>query len=128
MKKIAKYLLSLVMVMSIVVLPAISLAAGPTVDDLGAGSTGELSNLKLANQSPMTTATNIINTLMMFLGLIAVVIILLAGFKWMTAGGNESKIEEAQKLMSAGVVGIIIILSAWGIARFIIEKAVDVTA
>ena len=125
MKKIAKYLLSLVMVMSIVVLPAISLAAGPTVDDLGAGSTGELSNLKLATQNPMTTATNIINTLMMFLGLIAVVIILLAGFKWMTAAGNDEEITKAKKLLSSGVIGLIIILSAWGISLFIMEIIVS---
>jgi hypothetical protein len=45
----------------------------------------------------------------------------------MTAMGSEDKIGEAKKLMGAGVVGIIIILSAWGIAKFVLEKAVDVT-
>jgi TRAP-type C4-dicarboxylate transport system permease small subunit len=64
---------------------------------------------------------------MMFLGIIAVGIILFAGFKWMTAGGSEEKTSEATKLMTSGVIGLIIILSAWGIAYFILENAVNVT-
>jgi hypothetical protein len=64
---------------------------------------------------------------MIFLGIIAVAIILFAGFKWMTAGGSDDKIGEARKLMTSGVVGLIIILSAWGIAYFILENAVQVT-
>ena len=126
MKKIAKHLLSLVLVLSIFVVPAISLAANTVqVKDLG---TNEVDNaLSLGNKSPLNTATNLINTAMLFLGLIAVVIILLGGFKWMTAMGSEEKITEARKLMVAGVVGIIIILSAWGIANYVLKTAVTVT-
>jgi len=126
MKKIAKHLLSLVLVMSVFVIPAISLAAGNLqVTDLGTNEVGAA--VKLGDKSPLTTATNLINTAMLFLGIIAVCIILLGGFKWMTAMGSEEKVNEAQKLMTAGVVGIIIILSAWGIAKYVLTQAVNVT-
>jgi len=126
MKKIAKHLLSLVLVMSVFVVPALTSAAGTLqVTDLG---TNEVSTgIELGEKSPIDTATSLINTIMIFLGLIAVCIILVGGFKWMTAMGSEDKIGEAKKLMAAGVVGIIIILSAWGIAKYVLEKAVDVT-
>ena len=124
MKKITKNLLSLVFVLSIIVLPGAILAAG--TPDVGITQV-ESSGLNLGNQSPMKTATTLINTAMMFLGLIAVCIILLAGFKWMTAGGSEDKITEAKKLMSAGVVGIVIILSAWGIASWVLAQSVNLT-
>jgi len=126
MKKISKHLLSLAIVMAIVIAPALTFAAGSLqVTDLG---TTEVSTvIKLGEKSPIDTATSLINTAMIFLGLIAVCIVLLGGFKWMTAGGGEEKITEARKLMTAGVVGIIIILSAWGIAKFILDKAVTVT-
>lgn len=126
MKKIAKHLLSLVLVLSVFVIPALTSAAGTiSVTDLG---TNEVSTgLELGEKSPIETATSLINTVMIFLGLIAVCIILFGGFKWMTAMGSEDKIGEAKKLMGAGVVGIVIILSAWGIAKYVLEKAVDVT-
>jgi hypothetical protein len=125
MKKITKNLLSLVFVLSIVVLPSAAILAAGT-PDVGITQV-ETSGLNLGNQSPMKTATTLINTGMMFLGLIAVCIILLAGFKWMTAGGSEDKITEAKKLMSAGVIGIVIILSAWGIASWVLSQSVNLT-
>ena len=106
MKKITKHLLSLAILTFVVIAPAASFAVGTIdVNDLGADqvSTG----IELGEKSPIATATSLINTAMIFLGLIAVCIILLGGFKWMTAGGGEEKITEAKKLMSAGVVGII---------------------
>lgn len=62
-----------------------------------------------------------------FLGVIAVVIILFGGFKWMTAGGNEEKVGEAKKLIIAGIIGLAIILSAYAIASFVITKLVSAT-
>jgi phage shock protein PspC (stress-responsive transcriptional regulator) len=61
----------------------------------------------------------IIRVILEFLGIIALVIILYAGFKWMTAGGDESKIEEAKKQLINGIIGLIIILAAFTIATFV---------
>jgi hypothetical protein len=126
MKKLTKHLLSLVLLLSLVAIPMTTLASGGlNVNDLGVD---EIDNtLDLGRRSPIETVTRLINSAMIFLGIIAVGIILVAGFKWMTAGGSEDKVSEAQKLMSSGVVGLIIILAAWGIAYFILEMAVDVT-
>ena len=71
------------------------------------------------------TAVNIVNLVLGFLGLIAVVIILIGGFKWMTAGGNEEKVGEAKKLLIAGLIGLVIILLAWGIATWVISTLQD---
>jgi len=57
------------------------------------------------NIEPKEAAANIINLVLGFLGLIAVIIILIGGFKWMTAGGNEEKVGEAKKLLIAGLIG-----------------------
>lgn len=125
MKKIAKYLLSLVFVLSLVAIPAASFALTET--QVGIETTGPAASLGLGAATPVQTATKLINTAMVFLGLIAVGIVLLAGFKWMTAGGNEDKVGEAKKLMASGVIGLIILLSAWGIAKYVISTALTVT-
>lgn len=77
--------------------------------------------------TPTEIAIKIINIMLGFLGLIAVVIILLGGFKWMTAGGSEDKVGEAKKLMVAGLIGLIIILSSWGLAIFVIDNLMTAT-
>lgn len=127
MKKLTKHLLSLALLLSLVAIPVATFAGtgGLNVNDLGVT---EIDNtLDLGRRSPIETATRLINSAMIFLGIIAVAIILVAGFKWMTAGGSEDKVGEAKKLMSSGVVGLIIILAAWGIAYFILDMAVNVT-
>ena len=45
----------------------------------------------------------------------------------MTAAGNEEKVEEAKKLMGAGVIGLVIVLASWGIASFILNQLVNAT-
>lgn len=127
MKKITKHLLSLA-ILSIMLVPMFASAA-LTNDQVGLSGSDSVGNgLNLGSKSPIATVTSLINTMMIFLGLIAVGIVLLGGFKWMTAMGSEEKIGEAKKLMGSGAIGIIIILSAWGISKFILEKAISVTA
>ncbi len=74
------------------------------------------------------TIVSIINIILGFLGIIAVIIILAGGFKWMTAAGNEDKVVEARKMITQGVIGLVIIFAAWGIASFVINQLYSATA
>lgn len=93
--------------------------------DIGENYIGN--EIDLGDDDPRTMAARIVNVAMGFLGLIAVVIILLGGFKWMTAGGNEEKVSEAKKLLGQGVIGLLIVLAAWGIATFVIDQLINAT-
>ena len=93
--------------------------------EVGLEGTNSISGLKLSNREPIAVATELINAALMFLGLIAVVIFLVGGFKWMTAMGSDDNIKKAKELMSAGVVGLIIILASWGIAKFVLSKLIS---
>jgi|GEM_PF-684574 len=65
---------------------------------------------------------NIINIILGFLGIAAVIIILVGGFKWMTAAGNDEQVGEAKKMITQGIIGLVIIFSAWAIASFVITQ------
>ena len=73
------------------------------------------------------TVSSIINVALGLLGIVAVVIILWGGFRWMTAGGNEEKVGEARKIIFSGVIGLAIILSAFAIATFVLKQLADAT-
>jgi len=75
-------------------------------------------------QDPRTLAQNIINIVLGFLGIIAVVIVLAAGFQWMTAGGEEEKVKEAQQRLIQGAIGLVLIVAAWMIAYYVIDQVV----
>ncbi len=105
-----------VLAFSVVALPAFA----TTDDPLGVRSFNEASNL--GAQPLEQTIGGIINVGLSLLGIVAVVIILMGGAKWMTAGGSEDKIEEARGLIVSGIIGLAIIMSAWAIARFVLTR------
>ena len=69
----------------------------------------------------------IVNVLLGFLGIIAILIVLYGGFLWMTAAGNEDKVDQAKKIITAGIIGLIIIFVSFAIATFVIESLITAT-
>lgn len=118
---------------AIISAPLLVKADTKTLDLWGKTDTGEKVNdvfkneTGLAEKDPRQMIAQIINIALGFLGLIAVVLILIGGFKWMTAGGNEDQVGEAKKWMYSGVVGLLIILASYALANFVINRLVDVT-
>ena len=70
---------------------------------------------------------SIVRLLLGFLGIIAILIILYGGFVWMTAGGNEEKVGTAKKIITAGIIGLVIIFIAYALAAFIITQLITAT-
>ena len=91
-----------------------------TTNESGVGT-----ELGLGNKDPRDIAAQVIKIILAFLGIIAVIIILLGGFKWMTAGGNEDKVGEAKKLITAGIIGLVIIVAAFAIATFVLNSLIN---
>ena len=70
---------------------------------------------------------NIIRIALGLLGIIAVVLMIYAGYLWMTAGGNDEQIGTAKKFLINTAIGLAIILSAYAIVSFVISKLIDAT-
>lgn len=67
----------------------------------------------------------IVKYLITFLGIIAVIIILYGGFIWMTAAGNDDRVKKAKDIIIAGIIGLIIVISAFAIVTFVISMTDD---
>jgi hypothetical protein len=92
---------------------------------LSAGNVG--SATQLGTQDLRQTVGKIINVALSLLGIIVLVIIVYGGFLWMTAGGNDERVSEAKKWIFGGIIGLVIILSAYAIASFVISNLVNAT-
>lgn len=70
------------------------------------------------NTLTQTVATGI-QIFLGFVGIVAVVIVIYAGFLWATAGGNDDKIADAKRMIGQAVMGIIILMIAYALVRFV---------
>jgi uncharacterized protein (TIGR02145 family) len=84
-------------------------------------------DIVLGDEDPRTMASRVINIALSVLSILAVAIVIFAGFLWMTAAGNEEKVDKAKKVLKAGIIGLVIILSAWGITSFVLAQLGDAT-
>lgn len=81
----------------------------------------------LSNQDIRITIARVIRIILGFLGIIAVGLVMYAGFLWMTARGNEERIDGAKKILRNGVIGLAIILASFGIVSFILSQLLQAT-
>lgn len=117
MKKIALTIGAL----AVLALPTVALAqTAYTIEDIG-------SSVGLGTADLKETVINVIQWVLGILALVAVIMIIIAGFQWMTAAGNEEKVEKAKKVISAAVIGLIIVLLAWAIVIFVANTTANVT-
>lgn len=72
------------------------------------------------------TIVDVIKVVLSFLGLLMTILIIWAGFRWMTAGGDEKKVETAKSQLTAAVIGAVVIIAAWIITYLVIETSRNV--
>ena len=130
-KKISKNIIALaVLVLVFCPVFALTVSAGyNSADNLLWNNTENdvAAEIGLGNSTAQVMIAKLINAALGFLGIVAVLIILLGGFKWMTGGGNEDKVGEAKKLIGAGIIGLIIVMASWALARFVIDAVYSAT-
>lgn len=118
----------MVAMLAVLVVPFLTAHAQGRLDPskLGVGQGSAFQNeTLLGTKSLETTTASIINSILAILGIVAVVIIILGGFTWMTAAGDDTKLKRAKGFITSGIVGLAIILSAYAIATFVINKLIQ---
>ena len=99
-------------------------AADDANDPLGIDCAGDSG---LTRQDPRILVGNIIRVVLGLLGIVALVIVLMAGFQWMTSAGNSEKVEGAKKMLLSAVIGLAIILSAYAVTDFVLRNLYEAT-
>ncbi len=82
------------------------------------GGTG---GLGLADKPLAETVGTIISSFLGLLGVVFLVLMVYAGYTWMTAQGDEKKVEKAKDTIKNCVIGLALVLTAYGITRLIVS-------
>lgn len=93
-------------------LPVAAFAADVTAADsmFSKGSTGMTAESGLSDATFGTLLTTFINWSLYIIGGLGVLGFVYAGFLYITAGGDDTKIGEAKKMMTYAIIGIVVAL------------------
>jgi len=78
----------------------------------------------VSDKEPTDVIVSIINTILFFVGTLTMVLILWAGFKWLTSAGNTDAIKKSRDTIINAVIGLAIIFASYIIVNFVIEKLI----
>lgn len=68
------------------------------------------------------TIRNIVNLFSSIIGIIAVIMIMVGGFRYITAGGEAGKISGAKTTITYAIVGLVIVALAQSLVRFVLNR------
>lgn len=115
-KQISKYRLMALGATTLVATPA--LAAAPTSLQEGVNNAqGDLSNTNLQDQVKVIT-----NTLLIVIGISAVIMLIIGGFRYVFSAGDQAAVASAKNTILYAIVGIVVAILAFAIVNFVISK------
>ncbi len=119
-KKLFKQFLSSLFLVAILVLPFFVFAQGSVQSNVGVLNTleqvGSSGGYATADSGSLATTLGlIVSVILSLLGIIFVVLMIVGGFQWMTAGGNEETVKKAQGRIKNAIIGLVVVISAYAI-------------
>ncbi len=85
----------------------------------GLETTAKTAGINRGVTDPTTATANLISQVLSYVGILFLILMIYGGFMWMTAAGNEERVKTALKVVASAVIGLIIVLSAYAITRFV---------
>ncbi|MFW5888705.1 MAG: Mbov_0395 family pilin-like conjugal transfer protein [Patescibacteria group bacterium] len=129
MNKIKKQLLALMIFFSMLLIGPACIAGIQDAFNVDDGSNEDPLD-KAASESGYDTGQTSINPIIQtviqvalsFLGVIFLILMIYGGFLWMTASGNEEKVSKARKILTAAIIGLIIVIGAYAITALVMSR------
>lgn len=120
MKKLKLIITTLVLGLSLFV-PATALAQNKTAICEGVGKTAGASDCSGASSLDGIIKT-VINVMSMVVGVIAVIMIIIGGIKYVTSSGDSNNVNSAKNTILYAIVGLVVVALAQVIVRFVLGK------
>jgi cytochrome bd-type quinol oxidase subunit 2 len=133
-QKLKTSLLALAMVLAIGA-PAMVSSAAYAADIQGGLCKGAELQISDSGSSCPTTGTNNLNSLLTkvinifsaIVGVIAVIMIIVGGLRYITSGGDSNKVSAAKNTIIYAIIGLVIVALAQLIVRFVLNQSQGLT-
>jgi cytochrome bd-type quinol oxidase subunit 2 len=79
----------------------------------------------LTNQDPREVVGKIIKVVLSLLGMVFTVLLVYAGYLWMTAGGEEEPITKAKSIIRNSIIGLLVVLTAYAVTQFVLKGLIQ---
>ena len=116
----------------------VAYAATPTQDDINNGlNCGSDVNLDpnatcttntTAGKTASELASTVINVLSLLVGVVAVIMLIFAGFRYVTSGGKQESVTSAKNMILYAIVGLVVVALAQLIVHFVLNNLNSATA
>lgn len=80
------------------------------------------SDVNIPKMDSAQLVTNVLNLFYFIAGVVAVIVIIIAGFNMTVSGNNPSSVSKARNAIMYAVVGLIVVLLAFTITHFVIGR------
>jgi cytochrome bd-type quinol oxidase subunit 2 len=77
---------------------------------------------KATNDAIDRTVDNIVNLFSVIVGIVAVIMIIIGGFKYVTSNGDSGQITSAKNTVMYAIVGLIVVAIAQILVRFVLAQ------
>lgn len=91
------------------------------IQGFGSGDEADVAETGIMTSIP-TAIGRIIGVALSFVGALFLLLMIYGGFTWMMARGNEAEVTKAKDLITAAVIGLVIVLAAYAITAFVGEQ------
>ena len=91
-------------------------------EDFGLANAGKRAGYTASQTDIYKIINLVVNVGLSILFIAFLAIMFYAGLRWMTARGNEELSGKAKNALTAGIIGLIVVLSAYAIANFVLNK------
>jgi ABC-type Fe3+ transport system permease subunit len=89
----------------------------------GLGAVGDNCNQSNADDSIESIVATVINILSWIVGVAAVIMILIGGFKYVTANGDSNSLSSAKNTILYAIIGLVIAAVSQGLVQFVLREA-----
>jgi len=92
-----------------------------TIDNIASGNNGPYASAASGNNLD-TIIGAVVSVALGLIGVIFLILMIYAGYNWMTARGEEEKVSAAKDTITRSIIGIIIVIGAYAIWRFVFSR------
>jgi hypothetical protein len=101
------------------------LSQGSGLDNLNINGQCSPSDTSTGTQKIQDIVTTVVNIFSVVVGIVAVIMVIWGGFKYITSGGDQGNVTSAKQTIMYAIIGLVIVALAQFLVQFVLDRVVS---